>query len=161
MIRGNIEIAIRMLRKLSIRLRETELKLSEVMASGVRPASQARVCPVTAGQPARAARSGVRLEATEGETSYPLNEQETIIGRYDPVTELKPDIDLTDLDVKRSVSRRHARILRSADAFVVVEEVGALNGTFVNGGQLVAGQRHAIVDGDRLTLGTVSMVFRT
>jgi CRP-like cAMP-binding protein len=161
MIRGNIEIAIRMLRKLSIRLRETEIKLSDLLASGTRPASQARVSPVAAGQPSRAARTGVRLEVPEGEASYPLGEEETIIGRYDPVTEQRPDIDLTDLDVKRSVSRRHARILRAADTFVVVEEVGALNGTFVNGSQIVTGQRHPIVDGDRLTVGTVSMVFRT
>ena len=51
---------------------------------------------------------------------------ETLIGRYDPVTEQTPDIDLTDLDLKRSVSRRHARILQSESGYSLIEEVGAL-----------------------------------
>jgi len=39
--------------------------------------------------------------------------------------------------------------------------VGALNGTFVNGTRLEAGEPHAIADGDSLGFGMVKVVFRS
>ena len=158
MIKGNIEIAIRMLRKLSIRLRQAESQLAQ---GGTSSATRAAV-PTIVGEPQAAAApcSGSRLEVEETGGVFPLGAQDTMIGRYDPVTELKPDVDLTDLDLKRSVSRRHARIVASPEGFSVVEEIGALNGTFVNGTRLAAGEPHAIQDGDRLGFGMVKLVFR-
>ena len=84
-----------------------------------------------------------------------------LVGRFDPVTELKPDVDLSEMDLKRSVSRRHARIIQTREGFEVVEEVGALNGTYVNGEKLTTGQPHPLGDGDELGLGMVKLVFRT
>ena len=162
MIKGNIEIAIRMLRKLSIRLREAERRLDDAQVAGSTLAPVGS--PTTVGEgprPADEHTTGSRLEVEENGTVFPLTGPETMIGRYDPVTELKPDIDLTDLDLKRSVSRRHARIVEGEESFTVVEEVGALNGTFVNGTRLTAGEPHAIQDGDRVGFGMVKLVFRT
>jgi len=159
MIRGNIEIAVRMLRKLSIRLREAERKLAETPAMAGKPGRVA-AAPTSTPSP-EAGQTGARLMAGPGDATHPVKDGETLIGRYDPVTDLRPDIDLTDLDLKRSVSRRHARIVRASDVYTLVEEVGALNGTSVNGEQLVAGQAHLIADGDRLSFGTVALVFRT
>jgi CRP-like cAMP-binding protein len=161
MIKGNIEIAIRLLRKLSIRLREAERKVDEWQAAGMRAASQQRQSVGMAAQQPSQTTSGVRLEIEEEGVTFPLKDNETLIGRYDPVTELNPDVDLTEVDLKRSVSRRHARVVRSGDSFSVIEEVGALNGTFVNGDKLVAGQPQPIQDGDKLGIGMVKMVFRT
>jgi CRP-like cAMP-binding protein len=160
MIRGNIEIAIRMLRKLSIRLRETERRLAESPAAGGRPAPAAAPDP-GARKPGKASKNGARLVAEECKREFPLAEGETIIGRYDPVTELKPDIDLADLDLKRSVSRRHARLLHSASGFAVVVEVGALSGTRINDQPLAPGEPHPIADGDRLAVGNIALVFRS
>ncbi len=160
MIRGNIEIAVRMLRKLSIRLREAEARLSGQQASGGRSTgAKAAPPPVRPASPERP--RGARLESREHERFYPLADGETLIGRYDPVTELKPDVDLTELDLRRSVSRRHARILRSKEGFFVVVEVGALQGTQINGAQLDPGVPHPLADGDQLSLGNVAMVFRS
>jgi len=160
MIKSNIEIAIRMLRKLSIRLREAERRLGEKASSESGPVASRR----TAAPPEAPAEAegvdGARLEVVETGLVVPLEGAEVLIGRYDPVTELKPDVDLTEIDLKRSVSRRHARILRKDDGYVLVEEVGALNGTFVNGVKLVAGKAHPIQDGDRLGVGMVKLVFR-
>jgi len=161
MIKGNIEIAIRLLRKLSIRLREAERKLDEMQAAGLRAAGQQRQTAAAATQHSIQGASGVRLEIEDEGVTFPLKETETLIGRYDPVTELNPDVDLTEVDLKRSVSRRHARVVRTGEGFAVFEEVGALNGTFVNGTKLVAGQAHPIQDGDELGVGMVKMVFRT
>jgi len=161
MIRGNIEIAIRMLRKLSIRLREAEMKISELQASGARLAQPSGKSQAASARSTEASTTGVRLEVQGQPGSFPVGDLETLIGRNDPVTELKPDIDLTDLDFKRTVSRCHARIVREDDGFAVLEEVGALNGTSVNGLELVAGERHPLKDGDRLDVGAVTMVFHT
>jgi len=158
MIKGNIEIAIRLLRKLSIRLRAAEEKLERLQeADSAGPTS---VSAPMIGRPVQAADTGVRLELPDEGFAYPINEDGTLIGRYDPVTELNPDVDLTEIDLKRSVSRRHARIIREGDEFALIEEIGALNGTFVNGTKLVAGQPHPISDGDQLGVGMVKLVFR-
>jgi len=161
MIKSNIEIAIRMLRKLSIRLREVEGRLGE-RASGqtVQPAPRL-VSPVKKGGSAEAGLGGARLEVVENGLVVPLHGADILIGRFDPVTGQKPDVDLTEIDLKRSVSRRHARVLQKDSGYVLVEEVGALNGTFVNGTKLTAGQSHPIEDGDQVGVGMVKMVFRT
>jgi hypothetical protein len=161
MIKSNIEIAIRMLRKLSIRLREAERRLGEHADNGafVRAAASSGAAGATQ-VPAEMA-SGARLEAEEGGGIYPLHGSEVLIGRYDPVTEMKPDVDLTEIDLKRSVSRRHARILQTDQGYVLIEEVGALNGTFVNGTKLVAGEAQPIQNGDRLGMGMVKLLFQT
>jgi len=160
MIRANIEIAIRMLRKLSIRLRETEHRLSEFQAGEVGPTQRAESSMPHAKKPEAVPATGFRLETADGTAVFALAGNETLIGRYDPVTELRPDIDLTDLDLKRSVSRRHARIVGTQNGFDIIEEVGALQGTFVNEVQLVAGEGRPIGDGDRIEVGTVSLIFR-
>lgn len=162
MIKGNIEIAIRMLRKLSIRLREAEKKIEGLQSGDGRVVSAVRVLSVPRPQAPPRSETGARLEM-EGEeaTFFALAPAETLIGRYDPVTDLRPDVDLTQVDIKRSVSRRHARVLRSEDSYVITEEVGALNGTFVNGEKLVTGRPRPLADGDRIGLGMVKLVFRS
>jgi len=160
MIKGNIEIAIRMLRKLSLRLREAERRIEEISAQeGPRPATSA-LRPVTRGR-APAAGNGARLvvDGDDG-NEFPVSTGETLIGRFDPVTEMKPDVDLTLVDIKRSVSRRHAKIFRTDDSYAVVEEVGALNGTFVNGEKLTTGRAHPLADGDEVGFGMVKLIFR-
>lgn len=159
MIKGNIEIAIRMLRKLSIRLRESETRIEELQAAGARPVVPA---PAIAPKPvAEKEGTGVRLVAEDGGAVYMLNGTETMIGRYDPVTNQRPDVDLTAVDLKRSVSRRHARITSASEGYFITEEVGALNGTFVNGDKLVTGRSHPIEKGDKISLGMVKLVFHT
>jgi len=164
MIKGNIEIAIRMLRKLSIRLRETERRLEEIQVGGAMAAQAGR--PAARPQPRPSASdakkgSGARLEVEGESTIFSLLDDETLIGRYDPVTDTRPDVDLTQVDLKRSVSRRHARVARNADGTFITEEVGALNGTFVNGTKLVTGRPHPLEEGDKVSLGMVKLVYRS
>jgi CRP-like cAMP-binding protein len=156
MIKSNIEIAIRMLRKLSIRLREAERRI-ETMQPGTLASAASRGPAI----PQRGPKSeGTAHFSVEGDVAvFSVSGAETLIGRYDPVTELMPDVDLTQVDLKRSVSRRHARITRTGDGYALVEEVGALNGTFVNGQKLVAGRPQPIEDGDRVSCGMVKLVF--
>ncbi len=160
MIKANIEIAIRMLRKLSIRLREAERKVESLESAEARPLAASRPAPVASSLLSAADGAGPRLDVDGEPVTFPLRDTETLVGRYDPVTDLRPDVDLTQVDLKRSVSRRHARLVRTRDGWVVIEEVGALNGTFVNGAKLVTGRPQALADGDRLGFGMVKLVFR-
>jgi len=160
MIKGNIEIAIRMLRKLSIRLREAEGRIESLQSVDAHPVAASRPAPPKPVQADGGAGKGPRLEVEGDANTFSVDGPETLIGRYDPVTELKPDVDLTQVDLKRSVSRRHALIVRTAEGWVVTEEVGALNGTFVNGTRLVTGRPHPLADGDKVGLGMVKLVFR-
>jgi len=104
---------------------------------------------------------GARLVSESGETVYPIMQGEALVGRYDPVTETQPEVDLTLIDIKRSVSRRHARITSREGSYYLTEEVGALNGTFVNGVKLVTGKPSPLNNEDRVSLGTVNLVFRS
>ena len=161
MIKANIEIAIRMLRKLSIRLRAAESRATDLEANGGKTAFKLPTASGAAPQVAdEVARTGLRLESAENEMVFPLDAEGTLVGRYDPVTELNPDVDLTEADLKRSVSRRHARIAPSGDGHVIIEEVGALNGTFVNGTKLITGQPVPLSDGVQVGFGMVKMIFR-
>jgi CRP-like cAMP-binding protein len=188
MIRSNIEISVRMLRKLSNRLQEANHKL-EILAratsSGMTPTSKVAMVDIDRPSeappppPEAAPPSGVQAVPTPiadvevpqgamavlvlegGSRHFPITGDTAVIGRYDPVTGTRPDIDLTQVDINRSVSRRHARIVVENGEFQVSEEVGALNGTFVNGERLTTGKPAQIVSGDTVGLGMVSLVFKT
>jgi pSer/pThr/pTyr-binding forkhead associated (FHA) protein len=100
------------------------------------------------------------LIVAPGGRAMPLPVQdEAWVGRRDTVNAFTPDVDLTDIDVDRSLSRRHARILRRDGRLFVIEAPGARNGTFVNGQRL--GETEAeLSDGDRVRFGLVDTVLR-
>lgn len=75
------------------------------------------------------------------------------LGRLDPASSNFPEIDLTEEGtVSKSVSRRHARIFKHEDV-VVVEDLGSVNGTFINGRRLVPYLPENLETGDTLQLG--------
>jgi pSer/pThr/pTyr-binding forkhead associated (FHA) protein len=88
---------------------------------------------------------GFQLTIAEGKEAgreFVFEQQSVAIGR-------SSDCDVVLYDP--GVSRRHARIFEEGDGFFV-EDSGSANGTRVNG-ELVT--KHALQDGDRITLGPV------
>src|SRR5688572_4518515 len=83
--------------------------------------------------------------------------RETTIGRADPVTGILPDVDLTPVDTNRSVSRRHAKIIRSGNEYYMLEEVGTVNGTYVNDQRIPTGVPVTLHDGDLVKIGLIAM----
>jgi pSer/pThr/pTyr-binding forkhead associated (FHA) protein len=82
------------------------------------------------------------------------------VGRFDPATGVRPEVDLWYEDDKRSVSRRHAIIVRKDNRFYVAEEIGALNGTFVNGEKVGSkGLGKEMKHGDHVNFGMLSFQF--
>jgi len=181
MIRSNIELAVRMLRKLSLRLHESEARVAQmarVRMPAPEPAPPVRATPradtpAAAGERSRPVPAPRRPEPPPpqpgeapsllhlaGGACFTLASPTTRVGRFDPVTGTRPEVDLTLLDLKRSVSRRHALFTVSDSGVELAEEVGALNGTTINGRTLSPGEPVAVHDGDTVGFGGVELLFR-
>ena len=75
------------------------------------------------------------------------------IGRLDSVIACLPEVDLTSDDgLEKGVSRRHAKITRRGNG-VFIEDLGSVNGTFLNHKRLVPYLPQALKNGDELRLG--------
>jgi pSer/pThr/pTyr-binding forkhead associated (FHA) protein len=83
---------------------------------------------------------------------------EVVLGRFDPVTDVVPDVDLSYDDRENVTSRRHARIVGSKGRHEI-EDLGSTNGTSVNGRKLGIGQRVQLRLGDQVTLGRCSFTY--
>jgi CRP-like cAMP-binding protein len=171
MVKSNPEIAVRMLRKYSLRLRETTRQLEEMAKSAEGSAS---VTSATGGvraqtverpaqskpAPAHDAEALAFFISKASGNVFPVFKGESLIGRYDSVTGMTPEIDLTNEDSARNISRRHARIVVKEGKPFVAEEIGTMNGTYLNGQKLPTGVLTPIADGDELTLCRLTLTFR-
>ncbi|HEY1252152.1 MAG TPA: cyclic nucleotide-binding domain-containing protein [Thermoanaerobaculia bacterium] len=156
MLKSNTEIAVRMMRKLSRRLREVTTMLEESLGRGV--VEEERPAP----RKAEPDRNACRLVGEDPPAEFFLNrEGDTLVGRSDPVTGITPDVDLTPLDAQRSTSRRHAKLYQMSDTYYVMEEIGVMNGTYVNGNRVATGVPIAVQNGDVLKFGLVSLTFHS
>ena len=73
---------------------------------------------------------------------------------------MAPEVDLTNEDSARNISRRHARVVVKEGKPFVAEEIGTMNGTYLNGHKLPTGVLTPINDGDELTLCRLTLTFR-
>ena len=90
---------------------------------------------------------------------FALNQDETNIGRWDADNGIFPDVDLDTDDPEAKVSRRHARIVRTLNQYLI-EDLGSTNGTFVNRGRrLMSGSQQILSDGDEIIVGKTFLRF--
>jgi pSer/pThr/pTyr-binding forkhead associated (FHA) protein len=97
---------------------------------------------------------GLKLTVPDSgrDVEVPLT-KEVNIGRLDPASASFPDIDLTsDGGLEKGVSRRHAKITRRGKE-VFIEDLGSINGTFLNRKKLTPYLPQALKSGDELQLG--------
>ena len=85
---------------------------------------------------------------------------ETVIGRSHPRDPVTPDIDLFALGVEdaRTASRRHCRIFMRENQFYI-EDMGSMNGTFLNGTPLTPSTPYQLLEGDQIVAGRVVFNF--
>jgi CRP-like cAMP-binding protein len=155
MLRKNPEVAVRIIRKYSKRLREANTLLEKLVGREVDVDHMALEATVVA--PSEKATRHRIVDVATGTAFFFSNGDETTIGRADPVTGILPDVDLTSVDTNRSVSRRHAKIIRSGEEYMILEEVGTVNGTYVNDQRIPTGVPVTIHDGDLLKIGLIAM----
>jgi hypothetical protein len=187
LVQENPEIAVRMLHRLASRLREHEearLRASEIAAAAMGPLPSPRApqapppptadhAPKSTGarespapQPAAAPvavaapRVASLVHSATGQ-QFPLSDRgELFVGRADRASGFTPGIDLTPVDDKRTLSRRHAKIAERDGKFYVWEETATRNGTFVNGSRISTGSEVELKDGDKVRFGLVETIFR-
>lgn len=111
---------------------------------------------------ARLARPTAKLVVagtTELDASFHLQKDSNLVGRTDPLSNIFPEVDLSRFDPNTKVSRRHARIWREGDAFMV-EDLGSVNGTVINDIiRLEPRQPRPLDSGDRIKLGETTLHF--
>ncbi|TDR42489.1 FHA domain-containing protein [Tahibacter aquaticus] len=117
----------------------------------VSPPAAPAMPPAAAGLALVHAASGQRFVLEPGRAEF-------LVGRVDPVTGITPEINLGPLDTARSLSRRHAKLLRQGALLFLREEVGTANGTFLNGQRLATGAAVPVKPGDSLRFGTIEIV---
>ena len=155
MLRKNPEVAVRIIRKYSKRLREANTLLEKLVGREVDVDHVAMDATVIA--PVEKATRHRLVDVATGTAFFFSSGDETTIGRADPVTGILPDIDLTPVDTNRSVSRRHAKIIKTGNDYHALEEVGTVNGTYVNDQRIPTGVPVTIHDGDLIKIGLISM----
>jgi len=163
LLKSNIEIAIRMIRNYSARVRETNAKLEEVlkdrgeMGRGIKD-----ILKSVKERPELKAEEVLLAEFIHLDSGlrYPVFQETICVGRFDPVTNIVPEVDLTSPDHLRSISRRHARLQVVEGEFLLTEEIGVVNGTFVDGRQVETGKPCKLTDGCRVKFGGVELQFK-
>lgn len=154
MIKQNVEIAVRMLRNLSKNLRQTTELLDQIAGKTYQiPSSELLKNEIK--------RSPFILKSVDWPdiNFYIKKDGITFVGRKDPVTEIYPEIDLSNLDPKKSISRRHAKFFIEENKLFVQEEIGTRNGTFLNGKKLEKGKKYEIKPNDKIQFGLVVLVY--
>jgi hypothetical protein len=97
------------------------------------------------------------LMSSDGNRLEVPSKDEVIIGREDPISEVFPDLDLTDLKgMEKGVSRRHAIIHRLGTDYTL-EDAGSSIGTFVNRKKIQPHVPQSIKTGDELRFGKLSL----
>ncbi|PZV27231.1 MAG: FraH protein [Snowella sp.] len=87
---------------------------------------------------------------TQTQLDFPQGLAVIHIGK--PNEQIPPDIDVSGFPNSDIVSRIHADIRLEGDAYYI-EDVGSANGTYINHGTLIKGNRHRLRAGDRIALG--------
>ena len=154
MLRANPEIGIRIMRKLSRRVRESDAMVRNTL----RGEEPELVEDPSVAVPIQAVVAMLRHSGSG--TDFDITEDgATTVGRRDPVTGIQPDVDLTSIDPERSASRRHAKIYREDERFFLVEDIGATNGTFVGDSRIRTGVPVELSHGSNVRFGLVELEF--
>jgi len=82
--------------------------------------------------------------------SYAVKDPVSLIGRKSAARAIFPEIAL---DYDEAVSRRHALLQLTPEGALQLRDIGAANGTELNGAAIAPMVDHPLKDGDRITLG--------
>jgi pSer/pThr/pTyr-binding forkhead associated (FHA) protein len=118
-------------------------------------ATVATPVPVSVSTPSAGTVQNAQLTILRGGTVgkvFPLQVGDNLIGRWDPDSGSFPEVDMEHDDPEARISRKHA-LIRVSDK-ITIEDIGSLNGTFVNRGRrLEPGSPAEVKDGDEIIVG--------
>jgi hypothetical protein len=171
-LRQNGEIGLCLLRQILLRHIQQEQRMRELAKAATKPDSSAQItepppappAPAPVSQPvferelsAPPARLGLLVSGTGQTLALDPARNEFLVGRPDPVSGTTPEIDLGPFDANRTLSRRHARILRDGGQYLVREDTTTTNGTYLNDQRLQTGVAVALKSGDKLRFGSIEV----
>ncbi len=93
------------------------------------------------------------------EQRFPIAKKDVIVGRLDPKRGLSPDIDLSSLDPRMTISRQHARI-RYEETFFYIEDLKSRNKTRLGELTLTPLKPELLQHGDLISFGSVRLIFK-
>jgi pSer/pThr/pTyr-binding forkhead associated (FHA) protein len=100
----------------------------------------------------------VLMQGGKRKETYRLTEGTNVIGRWDPDHGAFPEIDLEEEDNHCKVSRKHA-LVECKEGVVTLEDLGSLNGTYVNrGARLEPGTKQVVCPGDEIIVGKLFLL---
>ncbi|HDQ71270.1 MAG TPA: FHA domain-containing protein, partial [Chloroflexi bacterium] len=100
------------------------------------------------------------VQVSNAAIPFPPGRTELIVGREDPVSNVFPEIDLTDHGGDEGgVSRKHARIFLQGER-VLIEDLNSTNYTHVNQQRLTPGQPRPLDPGDEIRFGRVKLTYK-
>jgi len=121
-------------------------------AAEVAPAAE----PAPAAAAAGVATARAKLQVVRGGRKgqeFPLEDGNNLVGRWDPETGAFPEVDLDQDDPEAKISRKHA-LIRFEGGKITVEDIGSLNGTYVNRQpRLMPGNPVELKTGDEIIIG--------
>ena len=157
------DIALKILKKLS----EKHIKIQSVLMSMAASAPSIKEKPagkevIKEDQTSEKISSEIKayLIIQRSNRIVQLTKTQTVLGRRDYTTGFVPDIDLTDEDEEKYISRKHSQVLFRDGKFYLSEEPGAINGTFLNGNKLQTGVKHELHAEDEITLCQLNVIFK-
>lgn len=108
-------------------------------------------------KPAAPVAMALRVTAANQVVALDATRTQFLIGRPDPATGTTPEIDLGPFDVQRTLSRRHAMLLRDGAQYSIREDAATTNGTYLNGERLQTGIAMPVKTGDKLRFGSIEV----
>ncbi len=121
-----------------------EIKKEEAPAAGAAPGAAAVAAFKARLQVVRGGRKG---------QEFPLEDGNNLVGRWDPETGSFPEVDLDADDPEAKISRKHA-LIRIDAGKITIEDIGSLNGTYVNRQpRLQPGSPADLKTGDEIIIG--------
>ena len=108
-------------------------------------------------KPAAPVALALRVTAANQVVALDATRTQFLIGRPDPATGTTPEIDLGPFDVQRTLSRRHAMLLREGAQYSIREDAATTNGTYLNGERLQTGIAMPVKTGDKLRFGSIEV----
>jgi hypothetical protein len=134
------------------------------------PAPAARQAPVPSAAPVPAAAPALTPEKSAAPQALALRvvasghilpldpaRNEFLVGRPDLASGSQPEIDLGPFDTQRTLSRRHAKIVREGAQYCVREDAPTTNGTFLNGERVQTGVAMPLRPSDKLRFGSIEV----
>lgn len=96
---------------------------------------------------------GIAVLATSDGKAFPLTADKTVLGRNSSTKNIQNDIDLTELDTKKIISRRHAMVDCQNGKYLLYD-LNSRNGTFLNGKRIAPQEPQQLTTGDVIEFGS-------